>query len=337
MAVRFQDYYQTLGVSRTASQDEIRRAFRKLARQYHPDVNKSRDAEDKFRAVNEAYEVLGDPEKRKKYDQLGANWKSGQEFRAPPGWENLRYEYRGRPSAGASAGRGGFSFSPGGFSDFFEMFFGRASGGGRGGAFSSAGGGVDIEDLFRQAHEEQSRGEAGFGGAAAAEPTQAEIEVTVEELAAGGVRQLHLQTPDGQTRTLRVKIPAGVQPGSKIRLKGQGGGGRDLLLIVRVAPHPRYELSSGDLIVDLPVAPWEAALGGKATVSTLHGEVTVTIPAGAQTGQKLRLRGRGLPNAKGKPGDLLARIRIVNPPKLSDAEKRLFEQLKNESKFDPRR
>ena len=338
MAVRFQDYYQTLGVSRSASQDDIRRAYRKLARQYHPDVNKGHDAEEKFRAVSEAYDVLGDPDKRKKYDQLGADWKSGQEFRTPPGWENLRYEYGGRGSPGG--GGGGFSFSPGGFSDFFEMFFGR----GRAGASSSGGGGsggVDIEELFRQAQQQQAHGRQRnhdpFAGGQAAEPAQAEIEVTLEELAAGAARQLHLQLPDGQTRTLEVKIPPGVQPGSKIRLKGQGGAGQDLLLTVRVAPHPRFEFSNGDLVVDLPVAPWEAALGVKASLRTLTGEVTLTVPPGAQTGQKLRLRGKGLPKGKGEAGDLLARIKIVNPPKLSDAERQLFEQLKHESRFDPRR
>jgi len=330
MAVRFQDYYQTLGVSREAKQDEIRRAYRKLARQYHPDVNKGADAEGKFRAVNEAYEVLGDPEKRKKYDQLGANWQSGQEFRPPPGWENLRYEYG--PGAGASGG--GFSFSPGGFSDFFEMFFGR------GGGFSpGGGGGIDIDELFRQAqsgrqHTRRRRpgGPGGEGGG-----TEARVEVTLEEAVAGARRQVQLRLPNGQSRTLDVKIPAGVHDGSRIRLKGQGQDGEDLLLTIRLAPHPRFEVAGSDLIADLPVSAWEAALGAKVTLQTLAGAVTVTIPPDSQTGQKLRLRGKGLPKGSGEHGDLLARLRIVNPPKLSDAERGLYEQLRSQSTFDPRR
>lgn len=327
MAVRFQDYYQTLGVNRGASQEEIRRAYRKLARQYHPDVNKSPQAEERFRAVNEAYEVLGDPEKRRKYDQLGANWKAGQEFRAPPGWEDLRYEYGGRASAD------GFSFSPGGFSDFFQMFFGRDSGFSRGSAA-----GFDLDELFCQAQagpqqtrRRRSGGLSGDGG-----DTEARVEVTLEEAMAGGRRQLQLRFPGGQTRTLDVKIPPGVRDGSRIRLRGQGADGEDLLLTVRLAPHPRFEVVGSDLVTDLPVSPWEAALGAKVTLPIIGGTVTMTVPAGSQTGQKLRLRGKGLPIGHSGHGDLFVRIKIVNPPKLSNAQRQLFEQLRAQSSFDPR-
>jgi curved DNA-binding protein len=334
MAVKFQDYYQVLGVAKSATQDEIQRAYRKLARQYHPDVNKDAGAEAKFKQISEAYEVLKDPQKRQRYDQLGSNWKAGQEF-TPPGWERMRHE-QGGPA-------GGFSFTGGQFSDFFEMFFGRgARGGGPGGAGGA--GGIDFDELLGQA-------QGGFRGhgrhAHHHEPQDAHSEITVslEEAFHGGTRSLRLQSPDGSTRQIDVKIPAGINDGATMRLKGQAGHADgddngeagDLLLKVNIAEHDRYSRDGHDLTVDVNVAPWEAVLGAKVSVTTLAGEVTLTIPPGSSSGQRLRLRGKGMPRRGGhEPGDLFARIRIVVPKHPTDRERELFEQLQKESKFNPR-
>lgn len=311
MAVKFQDYYETLGVSRTASQEEIQRAYRKLARQFHPDVNKSKEAEGKFKLIGEAYEVLKDPDKRKKYDELGQNWKAGQEFRPPPGWE-------GSNNAGRGGGQG-FDFRAGeggDFSDFFEAFFGR----------SSAGQGFGRRSANRDGRD-----------------AEADITITIEEAVNGTSRQLTLQSgDDGASRTLSVKIPAGVTEGSTIRLAGQGGPGvgagqpGDVLLRVHLAEHPRYEASGHDLTTTLEIAPWDAALGAKLTVPTPHGSVTMTIPPGTSSGQKLRLKYKGLPHRGGnEAGDLFVRIRIVVPRELTPREHELFEKLKSESNFKP--
>jgi len=309
MAVKFQDYYQTLGIERDASQDEIQRAFRKLARKYHPDVNKDPGAADKFKQINEAYEVLKDPEKRKKYDTLGENWKNGDNFQAPPGWENFQFRSRG-------GGGGGFNFKPGGqFSDFFEMFFNQAGGGPGGGG-----------DPF-----------AGFGGSggrarAAQQPRaqEADLTITLDEAVRGSTRQLTLQGPNG-TKKIDVKIPAGTTSGSKIRLSGE-----NLILKVNLAKHPQFTVDGRDLTMDLAVTPWEAALGAKLPVKTFDGEVTLSIPAGASSGAKLRMKGKGIPNPKGDAGNLYVRIKIVVPKELSDEEKELFEKLQAASKFNPR-
>ncbi|MFP4146036.1 MAG: DnaJ C-terminal domain-containing protein [Phycisphaeraceae bacterium] len=320
MAVKFEDYYQTLGVDRNASQDEIQKAFRKLARKYHPDVNKGPEAEQKFRQVSEAYEVLKDPEKRKKYDQLGADWKQGQDFRPPPGYENMHFDFGG---PGASGG----GFTPGGFSDFFEMFFG-----GRGPGGTAGRGGGGFEDLFSQmGGGRPGGGGAGFGQQAQQAPAQeAEVEISLQEAARGTTRSLALQGPQGR-RTLDVKIPAGVTSGTKIRLRQE-----NLVLKIKLARDPRFEVSGHDLTADVPIAPWEAALGGKVDVPTLEGKLSMTIPAGAQSGQKLRLRGKGLPRRSGEPGDLYARLKIAVPKQLSDKERKLYEQLREASDFDPR-
>ncbi|MBI1338191.1 MAG: DnaJ domain-containing protein [Phycisphaera sp.] len=337
MAVKFQDYYQTLGVSRTASKDEIRKAFRKLARQYHPDVSKAPGAEEKFRQVNEAYEVLGDPDKRKRYDELGENWKEGQEFRPPPGFENMHFNF-GRGTAGRRGQGATFSFDTsggggGGFSDFFEALFGGIGGqtmrsGGTSGGGASGGGGV-FEHL-RQAHG-RSR------PAQPQHPTHAEavLDISLEEAFHGSTRSLDLQGPDGRKR-IDVKVPAGIHNDAKVRLKDEG-----VLLHVRITPHPRYELSQDgrDLTVDLPVTPPEAALGAKVTLQTLDGDVTLTVPPGSSSGSRLRLTGKGMPDRQSpkKRGDLYARLRIVMPKTLSDEEKKLYDKLADISGHDPRK
>lgn len=311
MTVKFQDYYEVLGVKRDASQEEIQRAYRKLARQYHPDLNKGKDAEKKFKQVGEAYEVLKDPQKRRRYNELGAQWKNGQEFRPPPEWEQFR---RG------GAGPGGFSFRTGGqFSDFFEMFFGGE--GGRS-VFEGAVGG---DPFHRHGHG---------GGRSRAQDTEAAVTISLEDAYHGATRQITLQGPQGVS-TLNVKIPPGTTDGTKIRLKGQDPGGGDLLLNVTLAAHPNFEISGHNLSTDVNVAPWEAALGAKVPVRTLDGEVTVNVPAGTSSGARLRLRGKGLPTRTGR-GDLFARVRIVVAKTLNEREKELFEQLQRESTFKPR-
>ncbi|ROQ89602.1 DnaJ C-terminal domain-containing protein [Desulfosoma caldarium] len=323
MAVKFRDYYEILGVSRKASQEEIQRAYRKLARKYHPDVNKEAGAEEKFKEINEAYEVLKDPEKRAKYDQLGSHWRAGQDFRPPPGWD-VHFDFEGGP------GQQEFFWSGSGdFSDFFEMLFGgqsfrRAQGAGRtrpGAAWRQPGADrhatlrIRLEDAFHGATKTIS-----FEGMTTA------IDGTVRP----------------EVKTLEVKIPKGILPGQKIRLAGQGfegvsgGPAGDLYLEVEIEPHPLYRLEGRDLFVDLPVAPWEAALGAEVPVRTLGGTYALKIPAGSQSGQKLRLRGKGMPNPRGAPGDLYAVLKIVVPKKLTREEKTLFEKLKDISGFDPR-
>ncbi len=324
MAVKFRDYYETLGVSRTASQEEIQRAYRKLARKFHPDVNKAKDAEEKFKEINEAYEVLKDPEKRQKYDQLGSSWQDGQEFRPPPGWESA-FDF----GAGAG-GRTEFHWGgAGGFSDFFETLFG-----GRGFRDVRGGRGTGYGPVWTQAGADQ----------------EATLRISLEDAYHGGVRSITLQSqtlgPDGkvslQAKSYDVKIPPGVLPGQKIRLSGQGeagiGGGPsgDLYLKVEIEPHPRYRLEGRDIYMELPITPWEAALGCEAGIQTLSGPLSLKVPPGTHSNQKLRLKGRGMPNPKGSPGDLYVVIQIVVPKSLSDRERELFEELKRVSHFNPR-
>jgi curved DNA-binding protein len=325
MAVKFRDYYEVLGVDRTVPQDEIQRAYRKLARKYHPDVSKAKDAEEKFKEINEAYEVLKNPEKRKKYDQLGPNWQAGQEFRPPPGWD-VHFEH-----GPGGAGPGEFQWGgTGGFSDFFEMLFG----------------GQRRQDPFRRA----GGGPRGGAWVQAGSDHEATIRITVEEAFQGANKTIVLQaqtvTPQGQIavqeKNYEVKIPPGMLSGQKIRLTGQGGEGMgggargDLYLRVEIEPHPLFRIKDRNLLMDLPVAPWEAALGADVELMTLAGPVTLKIPSGSQSGQKLRLRGRGMPNPKGTAGDLLASIQIVVPKQLSPRERELMEKLRDESTFRPR-
>lgn len=315
--MKFKDYYQTLGVPRAATADEIKKAFRKLARKYHPDVSKEADAELRMKEVNEAHAVLSDPDKRAAYDRLGADYRPGQDFRPPPGWDS-GFEFSG---GGFSAGEAAD------FSDFFSELFGRM-GGGRGGFRPGTGRG----GAFR------SRGE----------DHHARVELDLEDAFHGATRQVSLRVPqaDAQgrvhlaTRTLNVKIPKGVREGQVIRLAGQGAPGLggapagDLLLEVRFKPHRRLRAEGRDLRLTLPVAPWEAALGAVVAVSLPEGTVKVRIPEGSQSGRQLRVRGKGLPGDP--PGDLLLDIQVVLPPADSSQARQLYETMARELAFDPR-
>ncbi|HEV7584296.1 MAG TPA: DnaJ C-terminal domain-containing protein [Solirubrobacteraceae bacterium] len=312
MAVGYQDYYEALEVPRNASTEEIRRAYRRLARKYHPDVNKEPGAEDRFKEISEAYEVLRDAEKRARYDRLGPNWKAGQdvsdsggfgeEFRTGDGFNGVQFDFGG-----------------GDFSDFFEGMFGQR--GSRRGARAGAGrGGFD--------------GFSMRGG-----DQEAVLELTLEEAASGGRRRISL----GDGRDFEVEIPRGVRDGQRIRLAGEGstgaGGGPsgDLFLRIRVKPHPRFRVEGRDLYVDLPVAPWEAALGAEVPVHTLSGTARLKVPPGSSTGRRLRLRGQGLPSPDGSAGDLYAVLAVHVPKRLTKEERELFERLAAVSKFDPRK
>ena len=318
MPVQYKDYYEILGVPRGASDADIKKSFRKLARQYHPDVAKDKKrAEEKFKEINEAYEVLSDPEKRKRYDELGANWKSGAEFRPPPGWEGFgRQQGRGHGAPGQGTGGFEFEFGGTGFSDFFEQLFGSA--GSRRGGFSG----------FRM-HEDAEAAERG-------RDVEGDIMVTLEEAAHGSVRTVTVRHRSN-TETHQVKIPAGVAEGQLLRISGRGehgsGGGSagDLYLRVRLAKHPDFEVEGHNLIYEADVAPWDAVLGAEISVPTLDGRVHIKIPPGTQSGQKLRVRERGL----GKKGDLFVVTKIAVPGHVSADEKKLWEQLKSESKFNP--
>jgi curved DNA-binding protein len=312
------DFYEVLGVPRTADQDEIQRAYRKLARKYHPDVNKAPHAEDRFKEASEAYAVLSDPEQRKRYDAFGEDFRRVPPDVDPQTWARARARAGAGGRARAGAGAGGF----GGFGTGAEE--------------------VDLEDLFGGifgGRAGRGRRAGGFGwGPMPGADQEAELEVTLDEAYRGGHRTISL---DG--RTIDVNIPAGVTDGQRIRLAGQGGRGGDggqpgdLYLIVRIRPDPRYRIDGRDVSVRLPLAPWEAALGTTAPVDTPGGEAKVKVPPGSSCGRKLRLRGRGLPNPRGRPGDLFAEVQIKVPPRPSPEEKRLFEELAAKSSFDPRR
>jgi curved DNA-binding protein len=310
--VEFKDYYATMGVARDATEDEIKRAYRKLARKYHPDVSKEPQAEERFKELGEAYEVLRDPEKRAAYDKLGANWKSGQEFRPPPDWGE-GYEFRGG------------EFHPGdsaAFSDFFESLFGR-------GGFQGARPGAGPFNAPGEDHH-------------------AKVLIDLEDAFAGATRAITLHAPEidaqgrvhTRERTLNVRIPKGIKPGQRIRLAGQGAPGvrsgtsGDLYLEVAIKPHRLYRIEGPDLYLDLPVAPWEAALGATVKVPTPGGTVDLTIPPSSSSGRKLRLRGRGLPGDP--PGDLYAVLKIVLPPASTDAAKALYKEMEQQLGFDPR-
>ena len=328
--MEYRDYYKILGLARTATADEIKKTYRRLARKFHPDVSKEKDAESKFKEVQEAYEVLKDPEKRAAYDQLGSEWKSGQTFRPPPDWGS-GFEFRGGPRQGRSSARGGGARAEEfeeaeGFSDFFSSLFG-----GRG--FSGAGG-----SPF-----------AGGGASRAARDHHARVDVDLEEAFQGTTRTLELKRPDLKpdgtldlkTHTVRVTIPAGVTDGQLIRLAGQGeqatGGGRpgDLYLEVHIRPHRLFQLEGRDVTLTLPITPWEAALGATVTVPTLGGGVEMRIPPNSQSGQKMRLRGRGFPGQT--PGDQYIQLKVVVPPANSPEVRTLYEEMKQKlSDFDPR-
>jgi curved DNA-binding protein len=309
--VEYKDYYKIMGVARTATQDEIK-AYRRLARKYHPDVSKESDAEERFKQVGEAYEVLSDPEKREAYDSLGQDWKAGQQFRPPPGWSG-GFESHAGGDFGA-AGRGTRDFS-----DFFESLFG-------GGFRTSRGGG------FR------ARGN----------DYQTTITLSLDEAFHGTTKALNLSTeqtdeagrPQVQSKTLNVRVPAGVTDGQRIRLPAQGGAGigggerGDLYAVVRLAPHSFFVPDGRDIHLELPVTPWEAALGATVTVPTLAGAVELKVPKGSQSGRKLRLKGRGLPGTPA--GDQLVTLQVVLPPASTPEAEAFYRQMADTLPMNPR-
>ncbi|WP_216893479.1 DnaJ C-terminal domain-containing protein [Nocardia alni] len=299
------DFYEVLGVPRDADKDQIQQAYRKLARRYHPDVNSDPAAADQFKEIGEAYQVLSDPAQRRRYDRFG------------PDFRQIPEDYDDR--VGAAAG-GGFGRGPGGTRVRYGQGFG-------------SGEAVDLEDLFGG----MFGGRGGFGPIPGADQ-EAQLELTLEEAYRGGKRTLSL---DGRSYT--VDIPAGVLDGQRIRLAGQGGRGGgdapagDLYLVVRIRPHPRFRLRGRDIHLDLPVSPWEAALGATVAVPTPKGEAKVKVAPGSSTGRKLRLRGEGMPNPRGADGNLYAEIKVMVPPHPTERERKLFEELAAASDFDPRR
>ncbi|HVY23737.1 MAG TPA: DnaJ C-terminal domain-containing protein [Steroidobacteraceae bacterium] len=309
--MQYKDYYATLGVSRDAGADDIKKAFRKLARKYHPDVSKEKDAEKKMQEINEAYAVLSDAEKRAAYDQLGRNYQSGQDFQPPPDWDS-GFEFSGRDFSGQNAGD---------FSDFFSQLFGGMGG---------------------------SRGFRGAGMQMRGEDHHAKVTLDIEDSFSGATKQISLRTvntdaqgrPVVTPRTLNVKIPVGVTEGQTIRLAGQGstgfGGGPsgDLLLQVQFHPHDRLRVTGRDLHLVLRVAPWEAALGCVLPIALPNGEIKVRVPANAQSGQQLRVRGKGLPS--NPPGDLLLDIQVILPPADTDKARQFYESMARELAFNPR-
>ncbi len=328
--MQFVDYYEVLGIERSATQDDVKKAFRRLSKKFHPDINKSKDAKAKFQQVNEAYEVLKDNDKRRRYDQLGHSYHGGDEFRAPPGWQGVDFNFDGGRYGGHVGG------VPSGFSDFFEAFFGGTTAGAGGRARrapSSAG--FDFAEAPRK-----RRG---------ADQT-ADLTIALEDAYHGVTKQIALQQgvtgPDGghriEERSFQVKIPPGTTDGTRIRLAGQGerglGGAAtgDLLLKVSIAPHPRFSLEGHDLHAVLPLSPWEALLGAKVPFRTLDGEIQLKIPPGSQGGQRLRLKDKGLQKKGGERGNLTVELRVVVPVEPTPDERRLFEELARTSRFDPR-
>ncbi len=342
--MQFQDYYKTLEVERSASQDEIKKSYRRLSKKFHPDMNaENHDATEKFKKIGEAYEVLKDPDKRKKYDQLGQHWnnpsaQAGGPFGGGGGqgqWQNVDWSGAGNPFGGGGQGRGG---QPSGFSDFFDTFFSQGADGGPN-PFERArgGGGRRGRDPFPSDGDDR----------------EAEITIPLEDAVTGVQRTITLQQTltgaDGgrrvEEKTYNVKVPAGAVDGTRIRLKGEGGPGRgggksgDLYLKVKLGPHPRFVVVDGsDLTARLRVAPWEAAQGAKVPFSTLDGEVKLTVPKGATSGVKLRLKGKGLPQKGGERGALTVEIDVAMPPDLSDDEQKLLEQWQAlRATWDPRK
>jgi len=325
--VRFKDYYETLGVKRDATDEQIRQAYRKLARKYHPDLNpRDRAAEDKFKQINEANEVLSDPEKRRRYDQLGPNWKDGAEFATPPGWSGVNVEFR---DVGSVFG--------GGFSDFFESLFGG----------TNRAKGPEPRKRTRRPTRAQT--------------VEAEMEIPLEDAHSGGRQRVTIQAVNvcrscgggGNTssgvcpvcrgsgqiaapKTIDVNIPPGARDGSVIKIKGQGQAAEDLLVKLRIKPHPQFKVSGDDLIAEVGIAPWEAVLGASIEVPVLDGKVEARIPAGSQNGQKLRLKGQGLNKRGGGRGDEYVKLKILVPTHVTDEEKDLYSQLARKSRFKPR-
>ncbi len=321
------DYYKVLGVSKNATQDEIRRAFRKYARKYHPDVNKSEDADAQFKRINEAYEVLKDPEKRKHYDTYGKNWQQAARGESEPFWNQHNAQGgQGARSRTYTFGRDGSFGETAGFSDFFKDLFG--------GGFEQS----RDNDFGYHRYDRPGRSQ------------EAEITVSLADVINGATKSIALQTyraghmsqAGPTTRNYQVKIPKGVTEGSVIRLAGQGESGQgagpagDLLIRIHIAPDPRFSIDGHDLHTVVNVTPWEAALGAKVPIQTALATVSLTIPKGSQSGRKLRLRGKGLPRSKDGAGDLIVEVRIRVPTNLSEDEKKLFQKLSKISTFNPR-
>lgn len=315
MSVEYKDYYETLGVSRSASVDDVKKAYRKLARQYHPDVNRDPKAENKFKEIGEAYEVLSDPEKRKKYDSLGSNWQQGQEFTPPPGW-GFYEAPKGGKYYSFSSGQDGSDFS-----DFFESLFG--------GQFKKS----------------------GFSRSMRGQDHEAEFNISLRDAYFGAKKSVSLQTAEldkngrvqRKIKTFNIRIPAGAYDEMRLRLSGRGGQGTgrgqsgDLYLRIRIMPDPVFKLDGNDIFVNLLISPWEAALGAKVMIPTMEGNVKLSVPPGSQDGKKLRLKGKGLPSRGDRAcGDLYAVVKIVVPERLSDKERELFEALSKISSFNPR-
>jgi curved DNA-binding protein len=315
MPVQFQDYYEILGVPRTASEDEIKKAYRKLARKHHPDVNPNdKTAEEKFKKINEAYEVLSDKDKRQKYDRFGENWKTGEQFSPPPGY-------------GPQPGGGTYTYTTGGeggdFSEFFQQFFGP---------------GMGFQVPYEGGRAGSQRRRPGFSTRGS--DIKAELPVTIEEAFHGTQKQFTIRKADGTTKTYKVKIPEHSFAGKQIKLAGQGEAGAatagDLILSLAYQNHPFYDIDNFDLYRELDIAPWEAVLGAKVPMETLDGNIRLTISAGAQNGLKLRLANRGLYRSDGSRGDLYASVNIEIPEALNKKERELWEKLRDASEFDPR-
>ena len=312
--MKFHDYYQILGISRDASQDEISSAYKKAARKFHPDLNKSPDAEQKFKEVNEANEVLKDPKTRRRYDMLGADWKHGSSFRPPSGWgDGANFEFEGGP--------GGFGGS--GFSDFFQFFRGGRPGRHGGGRD----GGINIEDILGGGLRFDGNPPQQQGG----HDVETTLMVNLEDSYRGNTRKVEISGPGG-LKKYDIKIPRGIRDGERIRLSGQGQPGPtgvrgDLLLIIKLRQHPVFNVEGDDLVVLLSVMAWDAALGARVPVPTMEGKVKMTLPRGLSSGQRLRLKGKGLPQRSGGNGDLFAELKIAVPRELSEEQEELFRKL----------
>ncbi len=298
--MEYKDYYKILGVERKADQETIKKAFRRLAAKYHPDRNTEKNAEERFKEINEAYEVLGDTEKRARYDQLGASWNAGDQFRPPPGWEGRASSSQFDASFFEHIARRGFNQNPSGsgFSDFFESLFGGST--------------------KRNQPNNQRASQT------------ATIQLTLEDVYHGAEKTIRL--PSGES--LQIRIPAGMTEDKKIRLAGRGPQGSDMFLKVKLREHPIYRVEDNDIFMEVPVTPWEAALGETISVNTLGGKISLKIPQGSQSGKKMRLKGRGLPSAE--PGDLYVILSIHAPPADTHAQKAYYEQMKKLFEWNPR-
>jgi curved DNA-binding protein len=321
MAVEYKDYYQILGISRTASESEIKSAYRKLARQYHPDVNPG--GTDKFKEIGEAYEALKDPEKRKLYDNLGSNWRQGQNFTPPPGY--------GGGGGWQNVNMGGGASDMGDFSSFFDILFGGGAGGMGGGmgGFPGGFGGGGAADIFGAGGGDRQAGRGSRQQTPAPEPQVQSLPVDLELVAKGG--RMDVQTPSG--KRLNVNIPKGVKEGAKIRLAGEGTktrqGASDLLLQIQYKAHKHFKIEREHLVYDAPVAVADLVLGAEISIPAFSGDVTMSLPPGTQSDRLMRLKGQGLPDQKGQPGDLLVRPRAIIPKTISAEEKELYQKLRS--------